>query len=65
MTHTHPLLPSPRVYTRTDKDKQPQESVTCLSRILQPVEQHRSEKRSVLWHLPCMHEYVEVELGTP
>ena len=41
------------------------EPVTGLSRILQPVEQHRSEKRSVLWHLPCMHEYVEVVLGTP
>ena len=39
--------------------------VTALGRILQPVEQQRSEKTSVLWLSPCMHGDVEVVLGTP
>ncbi len=39
--------------------------VTALGRILQPDEQQRSEKTSVLWLLPCMHEFVVVVLGTP
>ena len=59
--HTLPFLLQESTQVRTSSLV----PVTALGRILQPVEQQRSEKTSVLWPLPCMHEDVEVVLGSP